>query len=436
MKQIERTNVGWIKIHRVIKEWKYFRDCKYLTVWLSMLMDANFAEQEFEGVTIERGELIFTFRTWVKRFKDFKPPITKQNLETIIKNLEKTGCIAVRHITKKKITVVKILNYAEFQSVENQDSKQESSRQGKSKSGQRDEITKTAESENQDNFQGKTKTGRIDNETDRLKTDRLFNEDQLQLFSENQDSHQDSHQDSAMENQDSGLKNQDSVIENQDTNDLNLRLLKKYLLKKIKNTPNNIKILSGLTDSYPEDFLYLAGGVLDLLNERLKSIGYTEYQLTDIEYFINPIYTAYKTGHRDLKDYESVMELKERQWKGKAFPDGQEMMANFNPETLFERYMTKYLREASNDSNSTQKIAESASSKVKRTVNNEYQGPMAALLAREREEKEQREKELEDETRELTHEEIIEKMGIDPFAHIDLDAPKESEGDNVLEIIK
>lgn len=102
---------GWIKIHRTITDWKYFRKDDYFKVWLTMLIEANFDEQMFNGECIQRGQLVFTRRTWIKKFDS----MTERRLRTIVKNLEKDGQIKTREVKKKRFTIITIVNFAMYQ---------------------------------------------------------------------------------------------------------------------------------------------------------------------------------------------------------------------------------------------------------------------------------------------------------------------------------
>ena len=301
MKQIERTSVGWIKVHRVIKDWKYFRDGKYLTVWLSMLMDANFAPQEFEGVTIDRGELVFTYRTWEKKYKDFKPAITLRNLRTILGNLEKNGDIVVRHITDKKITVVKIVNYDRYQG---HDELHESQRKPT-------QLTREFD------------TVRPESDIIEPKIDTVAEEEstaQISVIKEVESTDYCA----AFENRHSNDQNRHSNDQNRHSNDQEPPLLKECF-KESKNTTN----IKSHPDGLPADVESFIKDVIDHLN---KTTGHKRtYTAKDTVKYLKLIFES--GGTRE--DCYKVIDVKSKQWDGIKFNGKTEASVFLRPKTLF-----------------------------------------------------------------------------------------------------
>lgn len=112
---MEHTKTGWIKYYRKIKDWKYYNNLKYEKLWLTFLLEANYDQQIFEGEAIERGELVFSYKTWESKFAKCKPIITVQNLRTMIKNLILSREISMRHIKEKNLSIIRVANFEKYQ---------------------------------------------------------------------------------------------------------------------------------------------------------------------------------------------------------------------------------------------------------------------------------------------------------------------------------
>ncbi|WP_372809468.1 hypothetical protein [Litorivivens sp.] len=104
--------VGYITLHRKIKEHWIFDDPVLFKLWVTMLLDAKFSDTErrVNGavVSIKRGQLVFGLEQWSREHK-----VTCSKLRTLLKNLEKCGMIS-RQKTNK-YSLITITNYDEYQ---------------------------------------------------------------------------------------------------------------------------------------------------------------------------------------------------------------------------------------------------------------------------------------------------------------------------------
>lgn len=51
---------GWVKIHREIVDWEWYKDANTKSLFLHLLITANSSDTEYKGQVIKRGELIVT----------------------------------------------------------------------------------------------------------------------------------------------------------------------------------------------------------------------------------------------------------------------------------------------------------------------------------------------------------------------------------------
>ena len=105
----------YIKIDRNLKRWRWFKNKNTLIVFLSLLLDANITDHEFEHEIIHRGEVATSLRTLEKT-----TGLTFQEVRTAILHLKSTGEITTRKSSKYQ--VITIVNYNEYQ--DNQQAKQ------------------------------------------------------------------------------------------------------------------------------------------------------------------------------------------------------------------------------------------------------------------------------------------------------------------------
>ena len=50
-------NNGWLKLHRKISEWEWYTDGNTFRLFLHLLLNANFEDKKWKGITIKKGEL-------------------------------------------------------------------------------------------------------------------------------------------------------------------------------------------------------------------------------------------------------------------------------------------------------------------------------------------------------------------------------------------
>lgn len=113
--KMNKIDIGWVKFHRKIRKWKYYNKLKYEKIWSMLLMEANFSTQDLDGLIIGRGELIFSYDAYTEKLKNSEPKISRQNIRTIIKNLQKDKQIQVKYVESRRFTLIKIIKYDEYQ---------------------------------------------------------------------------------------------------------------------------------------------------------------------------------------------------------------------------------------------------------------------------------------------------------------------------------
>jgi len=120
--------IGWIKLHRQIRNHWVFKNANYFKAWVVIISEVNHQTTKviIEGELIEckRGQSINSLATWVRILGD---EWTVQKLRTFLKLLEKDGMINTEGL--RKTTRVTVCNYESYQSEQQGDNKQTTRRQ-------------------------------------------------------------------------------------------------------------------------------------------------------------------------------------------------------------------------------------------------------------------------------------------------------------------
>ena len=100
---------GYIRLHRTITGWRWYKDGNVLRLWLHLLLNANYAPSDFQDRVIGRGEQV----TSLKALSE-STGLSIQEVRTALGKLKRTGEILVN--SNRHFTIVSILNYDKFQS--------------------------------------------------------------------------------------------------------------------------------------------------------------------------------------------------------------------------------------------------------------------------------------------------------------------------------
>lgn len=116
---------GWIKLHRALSDHWLASNPDSLSVWVHLLMLANHAEtkRQINGsvLTVLPGQIITSRRSLSE-----KTGVQESKVERILRRLESEQQITQRGLSKFR--VISIVNWAEYQSIEQQNEQQVNSR--------------------------------------------------------------------------------------------------------------------------------------------------------------------------------------------------------------------------------------------------------------------------------------------------------------------
>lgn len=76
---------GWIKIFRQMIDWEWYKDVPTKTLFIHLLLTANYEDKKWKGITIKRGQLI----TSLNHLSE-ETGLSKQQVRTALKKLVAT----------------------------------------------------------------------------------------------------------------------------------------------------------------------------------------------------------------------------------------------------------------------------------------------------------------------------------------------------------
>ncbi len=101
---------GFIKIHRSLLEWEWYQDINTKTVFIHLLLTANYEDKNWKGNKICRGQKVTSYQNLANELN-----MSIQNVRTAIKHLISTGEITSNQ--QAKYSLITIKNYDKFQEV-------------------------------------------------------------------------------------------------------------------------------------------------------------------------------------------------------------------------------------------------------------------------------------------------------------------------------
>lgn len=106
---------GFIVLHRMMGDWEWSDHPPTFTLFVHLLMMANFKASSWRGVTLGPGQMVTGRKQLIE-----KTGLTETQVRTALKNLHKTGEITSK--TTNKFSIISITNWAKYQECHQQSS--------------------------------------------------------------------------------------------------------------------------------------------------------------------------------------------------------------------------------------------------------------------------------------------------------------------------
>ena len=103
----------YIKIYRSLIEWEWYRNVNTKTLFLHMLLKANWKDGKFEGENISRGSFVSSLQILSN-----ETSLSIREVRTAISHLEKTGELTVKRHAKFSVFIIN--KYSQFQTSDTQ----------------------------------------------------------------------------------------------------------------------------------------------------------------------------------------------------------------------------------------------------------------------------------------------------------------------------
>lgn len=113
---------GYIKMFRKFIEWGWYSDSNTKTVFLHLLITANFRETEFRGYKIAPGQTVVGRKALSKELG-----LSEQQIRTALDKLESTGEISRK--STNRFTIITVENWGKYQANEDDSNQQITNKQ-------------------------------------------------------------------------------------------------------------------------------------------------------------------------------------------------------------------------------------------------------------------------------------------------------------------
>ncbi|MBM9616649.1 hypothetical protein JWJ90_20490 [Desulfobulbus rhabdoformis] len=99
---------GWIKMHRSVLDWEWYRDRNTCRLFIHLLLTANHKENEWHGIKIQRGQRVFGREKLAG-----ETGLSVQEIRTALSKLKSTRDVTIS--STGKYSVLTICNYEKYQ---------------------------------------------------------------------------------------------------------------------------------------------------------------------------------------------------------------------------------------------------------------------------------------------------------------------------------
>lgn len=99
---------GYIKLHRQLLEWEWYKNTPVKTLFIHCLLRANHADKKWQGVLIKKGSFITSYENL-----SIETGLSYKQVRTALDKLKLTGEVA--HQTTSQYSIITINNWDKFQ---------------------------------------------------------------------------------------------------------------------------------------------------------------------------------------------------------------------------------------------------------------------------------------------------------------------------------
>ena len=100
---------GWIKLHRKIFDWKWYKDGNTFRLFIHLLLSANHKDRKQKGIIVKRGQLM-TGRSKLHEITG----LSERTIRTCINHLKSTSELTIK--STNKYSIITLCNYDKYNS--------------------------------------------------------------------------------------------------------------------------------------------------------------------------------------------------------------------------------------------------------------------------------------------------------------------------------
>jgi len=101
---------GWIKLHRSIIKWEWYKESHMVHLFLHLILSANHKEAKWQGMLLEKGQIVVG-----RKQLSLETGISENIIRTCIKRLKSTNELTSK--STNKFTILTICKYDYYQSL-------------------------------------------------------------------------------------------------------------------------------------------------------------------------------------------------------------------------------------------------------------------------------------------------------------------------------
>lgn len=116
--------MGHIKLYRKMQQWEWYGKPNMVALWVHLLLNANWEDNEWRGMTIKRGQLVTSINAIA-----VETGLSVSQVRSGLKNLQNSKQITCE--TTNQMTKVTICNYESYQSFDDSESQTKRKRNSK-----------------------------------------------------------------------------------------------------------------------------------------------------------------------------------------------------------------------------------------------------------------------------------------------------------------
>ena len=100
--------MGHIKLHRKIQQWEWYGDPNMVALWIHLLINANWEDNQWRGITIKRGQFVTSLNALA-----VETGLSVSQVRTCLNRMRDSNQIACE--TTNQMTKITICNYDSYQ---------------------------------------------------------------------------------------------------------------------------------------------------------------------------------------------------------------------------------------------------------------------------------------------------------------------------------